>query len=104
MTSVELLSTAEDQIDGIAQYTRINWGEQQAERYVRGLFQHLDKLASNRVLWRRLPEEFGVEGYFARYQSHYIFWRYYDDDTLAVFAILHENMDLPAQVRRLAGQ
>jgi len=41
--------------DGIWDYTVKTWGEAQAEKYIRGLHDHLQKLADKQRVWRLLP-------------------------------------------------
>jgi toxin ParE1/3/4 len=60
-------------LDEIYQYTRGRWGEAQAERYIRGLFDCFDAIANRRLPWRSVPAQLGVHGYFCRYEKHFIY-------------------------------
>ncbi len=81
------------------------WGEAQAETYLRGLHAHLQRLCDNRLLWRRLPQGLAVprditrEAYFSRYERHYLFFRTLDDGDLGVMSILHERTDMAVRLR-----
>lgn len=81
------------------------WGEAQAITYIRGLHAHLQRLAENRLLWRRLPQRLAVpadvsrEAFFSHYEHHYLFFRVLDNGDLGVMSILHERMDLPVRLK-----
>jgi toxin ParE1/3/4 len=79
-------------IDDIYLYTRESWGEAQAERYIRGLFARFDDIAARRAAWRAIPPEFGVDGFYCRYEHHYIYWRVLSDGAVGIATILHERM------------
>ncbi len=78
-------------------YTFGIWGEEQADRYLRGLATCVDGLGARRHQWRgvrdvRLP---GV--FFVRSGHHFVFFREIQE-RIAIISVLHENMDI---VRRL---
>ena len=79
-------------IDDIYIYTRDTWGEDQAQRYVRGLFERFDEIAAHRVAWRDVPKNLGVDGFYCRYEHHYIYWRVLSDGILGIVTVLHERM------------
>ncbi|MGN8171644.1 type II toxin-antitoxin system RelE/ParE family toxin [Agrobacterium cavarae] len=91
--------------DKIWRDTVEQWGEAQAESYLRGLHAHLHRLCDNRLLWRRLPQRLAVpsdikrEAYFSRYERHYLFFRTLDNGDLGVMSILHEKMDMAVRLR-----
>ena len=58
---------AGERLDDIYSYTRQRWGEAQADRYIRGLFEQFQAIADRQVPWRAIPAEFGVDGYLRRY-------------------------------------
>lgn len=97
MTGFYLEPAADRRLDEIYTYTRDAWGRDQADRYVLGLFDHFGAIAARRILWRSIPASFGFEGYFCRYERHFIYWKPRADD-IAIVAILHERMD---QIERL---
>ena len=105
MAGYRFFSRADASQDKIYQDTVEKWGEGQADTYIRGLHAHLQKLADDRQLWRRLPQKLTVppeltrEAYFSRYQHHYVFFRVLDNGALGVMSILHERMDIPARLR-----
>ena len=86
------------QLDDIYSYTRERWGEAQAERYIRGMFEQFQAIADRRVSWRAIPAEFGVEGYLRRHKRHVIYWKVLVDGAVGVVTVLHERMH---QIERL---
>lgn len=96
--------TADAAQDRIWEETVGTWGESQAETYIIGLHQHLDKISRHKTLWRRLPsalavpQDLRIEVWFSRYEHHYIIFRQLSDDRIGVISILHERMDLPVRL------
>ncbi|MDG2520665.1 type II toxin-antitoxin system RelE/ParE family toxin [Caulobacter segnis] len=83
---------AGQRLDEIYEYTRGAWGDEQAERYIKGLFAKFEDLAARRAPWRRIPAEFGVDGFFCRYEKHVIYWKVLDDGVIGIATVLHESM------------
>ena len=79
-------------IDEIYAYTRNRWGEDQAETYVRALFDCFGRIAARDIMWRAIPAEFGIDGYYTRHRHHYIYWRVLSDGAVGIVTILHERM------------
>ncbi|MDB5493894.1 MAG: parE1 [Phenylobacterium sp.] len=79
-------------MDEIFVYTRDTWGDDQAARYIRGLFAKFEDVAARRVPWRQIPAEFGVDGFLCRYEKHFIYWRVLDDGSVGIATVLHERM------------
>ncbi len=79
-------------LDEIYLYTRITWGDAQADRYIRGLFAKFEDIAAQRVLWRQVPADFGVDGFYCRYEKHVIYWRLLPDGVVGIVTVLHERM------------
>jgi toxin ParE1/3/4 len=90
---------ASARLEDIYRHTVRQFGPAQADRYLDGAFALFEDIAQRRVTWRRIPGEFGVEGYFARYQSHFVFWKLRLDGQVAIVAILHQRMDLARRLR-----
>jgi toxin ParE1/3/4 len=85
---------ASARLEDIYRHSLQQFGRAQADRYLDGAFARFDDIAERRVTWRRIPSEFGVDGFFMRYQSHFIFWKLRPDGDVAIVAILHRRMDL----------
>jgi toxin ParE1/3/4 len=76
----------------IYHYTLMKWGEDQADRYTKGIFDKFEAISRREVVWRPIAPEFGVEGFFTRHERHFIFWRRFSDGQLGFAAILHDGM------------
>jgi toxin ParE1/3/4 len=83
---------AGDRLDEIYVYTRDQWGEAQAERYINGMFARFEAIAAQEFPWRAIPAEFGVSGFIGKYERHYIYWKTLADGTVGIVTILHERM------------
>ena len=92
MTNFTVSAIAGQRLDEIFAYTRETWGQAQAEAYVRSLFTCFDRIARRDQVWRAIPAEFGVDGYYCRHRHHYIYWRQRSDGTVGIVTILHERM------------
>lgn len=92
MTSYSVQERTSHRIDGIYTYTRDVWGETQANRYIRGLFDRFEAIAARRVPWRPIPVAFEVDGYFYRYEEHFIYWRLLADGSVGIATVLHRRM------------
>ena len=78
--------------DDIYRYTRDRWGEVQADRYITGMFEAFERIEAHGVASKLIPAEFGVEGFFFRYEHHIVYWRRLSDSDIGIVAILHERM------------
>ncbi|WP_199555997.1 type II toxin-antitoxin system RelE/ParE family toxin [Sandaracinobacteroides hominis] len=92
MVAFRVQAGAGRRLDEIYVYTRDTWGEEQAARYIQGLFERFDEIASRRIPWRAIPAEFGVDGFHCRYSNHYIYWRLLSDGAVGIVTVLHERM------------
>ncbi|MCB5364165.1 type II toxin-antitoxin system RelE/ParE family toxin [Pusillimonas sp. CC-YST705] len=92
MANIRVQYAASLRLDEIYRYTRAQWGEQQAVRYVTGLFDAFAKITSHGVVSQPVPSEFGVEGFFFRYEKHFVYWRWLSDGDIGIVTILHERM------------
>jgi len=80
-------------------FTDKNWGEKQADKYVRGLYEAIEKAAVNKYLWRKIEHEDAQGIYFLSYENHYIFFRELSTGVLGVVNVLHERMDIPNRLK-----
>lgn len=95
---------ASARLEDIYRYTLENFGAAQADKYLDGAFALFDDIAGRRIAWRRIPSEFGVDGFYARYQSHFVFWKSRQDGQIAIVAILHQRMDIARRLREDVGE
>jgi plasmid stabilization system protein ParE len=89
---VRVQEAASWRLDEIYRYTRDRWGERQADRYITGLFAAFAGIESHQTSSRPIPAEFGIEGYFFHYESHFVYWRRLSNDDIGIVTILHERM------------
>ena len=89
---IRVQEAASFRLDEIYRYTRDRWGEQQADRYITGLFDAFADIASHQTASRPIPAEFGIEGYFFHYERHFVYWRRLSNDEIGIVTILHERM------------
>jgi toxin ParE1/3/4 len=87
VTPFRVQEAASHRLDEIYVYTREHWGQAQADRYVRGLFERFGAIARRDFPWRHVPAEFGVDGYFCRFESHVIYWKVLSDGSVGIVAI-----------------
>lgn len=92
MAAVRIQEAASHRLDEIYCYTRDRWGTEQADRYITGLFEAFERIDSHRTTSRPVPAEFGVEGYFFRYERHVVYWRRLSNGDIGIVTILHERM------------
>ena len=102
MSEPLIYRAAQIRLAEIWDYTLEKWGEEQADLYLRELGSSIRGIASRRQVWRavngrRLP---GV--FFVRSGHHFIFFREVEG-RIAVFSILHENMDMLRRLREDDG-
>ncbi len=90
--AIRVQEAASLRLDDIYRYTRHRWGETQADRYVTGMFEAFEGIETHRVVSKPVPAEFGVDGYYFRYEHHFVYWRHLSNGDIGVVTILHERM------------
>jgi toxin ParE1/3/4 len=99
MSRVRIQEAASWRLDEIYRYSLAHWGEEQANRYITGLFEAFDRIDSRGVISRPVPAEFGVEGFYFRYQRHVVYWKRLANGDVGIVTILHERMHQIARFR-----
>lgn len=92
MTTIRVQEAASRRLDDVYRYTRDEFGAAHAERYIEGLFAAFERIETHAVLSRPVPAEFGVEGFFFRYERHLVYWRRLANGDIGIVTILHERM------------
>lgn len=92
MSAVRVQIAASRRIDEIYRYTRNQWGEKQAVRYLGGLFSTFKQIATGEVLARSIPSNFGVHGSYCRYEKHFVYRKYLEKGDVGIVTVLHERM------------
>jgi toxin ParE1/3/4 len=101
MTAFRVLDGAGHRLDEIYTYTRDKWGQAQADRYIRGLFDKFKSIAAREVPWGTIPAEFGVDGFVCRHEKHFIYWKVLADGKVGIVTVLHKRMH---QIERLKDE
>ena len=102
--AAKIFPTVKARILEIWDYTEKTWGDEQADKYVRGLIDAINRAQNQSRRWKPVMDEALPRVFFLRYRHHYIFFRKLSKGTLGVISILHENMDLPSRLKEDAGQ
>ncbi|MET3889814.1 toxin ParE1/3/4 [Bosea sp. OAE506] len=92
MATVRIQEAASHRLDEIYRYTKQRWGEEQADRYISGLFAAFAHIDGHGVLSRPVPAEFGVDGFVFRHERHFVYWRRLSNGDIGIVTILHERM------------
>ncbi len=79
-------------LDEIYRYTRDRWGTQQANHYITGLFDAFNGIETRKTPSHSVPAEFGIDGYFFRYERHFVYWRRLSNNDIGIVTILHVRM------------
>jgi toxin ParE1/3/4 len=90
--AVRVQEAASHRLDEIYRYTRDRWGEEQADRYITGLFEAFERIESHGTMSRPVPAEFDVDGYMFRYERHVVYWRRLSNGDIGIVTVLHERM------------
>ena len=92
MATILVQEAASYRLDEIYRYTRDRWGVRQADGYINGMFAAFDRIEFGGVASKPIPAEFGVEGFFFRYEHHFVYWRRLSKGEIGIVTILHERM------------
>lgn len=99
MSGFLVQAAALGRLDQIHRYTAQQWGAAQADAYIRSLFDRFARIAAREQPWRRIPAEFGIDGFMCRHERHLIYWRVLDDGMVGIVTVLHERMHAIARLR-----
>ena len=104
MTSFRIQDAASHRIDEIFRYTLDRWGPEQAEVYITGLFKAFSRIATHQVHSYPIPAEFDVEGFYFRYEKHFVYWKVLSNGDTGIVTVLHERMHQMGQFRMGLGE
>jgi plasmid stabilization system protein ParE len=90
--AIRVQKAASHRLDEIYRYTRDRWGKKQADEYVTALFETFEKIDTHGVMSKPVPADFGVDGFFFRYERHFIYWKRLSNGDIGIVTILHERM------------
>jgi len=103
LVAVRIQQAASHRLDEIYRYTRNRWGLEQADRYITGLFEAFGGIDAHRVVSKPIPADFGVSGYFFRFERHIVYWRRLSNGDIGIVTILHERMHQMDRLREDFG-
>ena len=103
MAAIRVQEAASWRIDEIYRYTLARWGEEQANRYITGLFEVFARIATGEAVSRPIPAEFDVDGYVLRYERHFVYWRRLRNGDIGIVTVLHERMHQIGRLREDLG-
>ena len=92
MTQFLVQTAASYRIDEIYLHAMDRWGKEKAEAYISDMFKAFEKVGTHEVLSRPIPAEFGVDGFFFKYEFHFVYWKYLSNGAIGIVTILHERM------------
>ena len=92
MTTFVVQQAVSYRLDEIYTYTESRWGKAQADKYLKGLFNHFERIASQNAFSYPVPAELEVDGYFSRYEKHFVYWKLLESGRTGIVTVLHERM------------
>ena len=99
MSAFRIQTAARARLAEILAYGKQQWGRAAAEEYVRGLFDEFQLIADRKALWRTIPAESEVDGFYRRYKHHYIYFRELTGGDVGIATVLHERIHLGTRLR-----
>ncbi len=100
MTKYKLTNKAVEDLSGIWNYTFDTWSEKQADKYYNMLLDNCQNIANNPELGKNY-EGITAELFGLKVNRHIIFYRKLINKPIEITRILHEQMDLKKQNKRI---
>jgi plasmid stabilization system protein ParE len=97
MRPYDLTPDADADLENIARYTLVEWGEEQAERYLDRIEKQFLMIADRQIVPRQFSTRF-PQVLVTRCQRHYIFYLHPEGEKPHIIAVLHERMDMIAKI------
>ena len=98
MPPYEFSERADEDYDGIMQYTLDNFGEKQMVKYSDQLIACLNTISDDKAIYKKIENE-GRVIRSLHCQKHYIFGLERKNNPLLIIAIFHERMNLLEQLK-----
>jgi len=95
----EVTEAADDDLLAIARYTINKWGIEQARRYGSALESRFSAIGQGKIQ-RRVFSKKRPELLFTHCEHHYIFYMMRHNRCPLIIAVLHENMNLVARLKK----
>jgi toxin ParE1/3/4 len=103
--AVRIQEAAVLRLDEIDRYGVEKWGEAHAQHYLQELFSAFERCVPtderryDRLFSKPVPAEFGVQGFYFRYQQHFVYWRKLANGDVGIVTILRERMHQVARFK-----
>ncbi|MGR8981713.1 MAG: type II toxin-antitoxin system RelE/ParE family toxin [Gammaproteobacteria bacterium] len=98
MLLYELIPSAEEDLKDIARYTLKQWGTAQSLHYAGLLEKHFREIAARTAHSRTFSQRY-PQVKVSRCEHHYIFYIHANEKPPRIIAVLHERMDMLAQLK-----
>ena len=92
MARYRLTQKADDDLAAHYEYGIVNFGLNQAQTYLLGLYERFEQLADQTEIGRNAAEFFPSLKRFS-YGAHVIFYMPYEDDDILIVRVLRKEMD-----------
>lgn len=102
MLSYEITKDADADLEGIARYTIIEWGAEQAKLYLGKLHQCFQDITAKKALARTFSLRLS-KVLVTRCEHHYVFYLHPEKEKPIILAVLHERMDMVARLQDRLG-
>lgn len=73
-------------------YTKSSHGEEYSKTYLKGLFDSFNGVSNYQTKSLPIPEDFDVSGFYYRYESHYVHWKYFRSGDIGIVTIMHKPL------------
>lgn len=90
--ALRIQAAASHRLDDIFRQTRVRWGAERAERHIAAMFEAFDWIESRGVVSKPINAEFGVEGFYFRFERHFVYWRRLANGDIGIVTVLPERM------------
>jgi toxin ParE1/3/4 len=100
--SYTLSDDAEYDVLRIWEYTREQYGEQQADSYVSGLYVSFQRLTENPRWWPEYKGETGIRSFL--YERQYRIYYHETEDGITIGNVLHGSRDQDKVLERYSAQ
>ena len=99
MRNYKLTPSAKKDLREISRYTIKEWGIEQNKKYMQLLNVCFDEIGKGEII-ERLFKAAGPDIYVKRCKHHFVFYLRERSSRAVIFAVLHEQMDLIARLKK----
>jgi plasmid stabilization system protein ParE len=92
VSDFSLSPRAESRLNEIYEYGLVQWGAERVDRYLDDLYECFKQIARDEVWSAPIAAELGVDGFYRRQGSHFVYWKRLGDGSVGIVTILHKRM------------